>query len=489
MWPFNGPTTAFWPPLAFASLAAALRDAVGDLAVEILDCPSLQLGWKSLSGELADRRPAYVGIGEEAVSAAEGFRLAQMAKDLGATVIAGGCTFGNLADEVLSTGLVDVVVRGEGERTVVELIEALRERDAADALSAVSGIAFLRGGEVVKTARRPLIDNLDNLPMPAWDLLPVERYGKGSRNHPDLASIEHGRGCTASCGYCILWRQMGHEGPQGRTAHYRTKSPERVMEEIRLLTGRYGRRYLCWVDPCFNADAVFLAGLTEKMLSENMRIGQNAWVRADCLLRDERSGLLAHLVNCGLNEIFVGVERVEAADLAALERSSDGDAARRVLPGISRKYPALYLVGSFIYGVPGDSWRTVKAMRDATIDLNLDMAFYIPLTGLPGTKFWDGESWDVEAKGLGKMNFLTSCGPRAAQVQKLTALLAASFLLDIRPRRVAYVIRTLTARDPRKRRMNRRLFARGAAFALRRLSAALLSRNGTAMPRPRWYDK
>jgi len=487
-WPFNGPATAFWPPLAFATLGAALRENVRDIRVEILDCPALRMGWKTLSRELGKMRPAYVGIGEEAVSAAEGLRLARMARALGAKVIAGGCTFGNLAPEVLATGLIDVVVHGEGERTVVEVVEALRCTDAETALSGVRGVSFRRGGQVLRTTARPLIENLDDLPMPAWDLVPMERYGKGSLNHPDLATIEHSRGCVGSCGFCVLWRQMGRAAGDGVRACYRTKSIERVTEEMRILRERYGRRYLCWVDPCFNADGEWLGEFAERMVRQGAHIGQNAWVRADFLERDEASGVVEKLVRCGLNEIFVGVERADAAELGRLGRAQDGDAARRILPVLAARYPSLYIVGSFIYGLPGDDWRTVIAMRDATIEMKLDTAFYIPLTGLPGTDFWDSAAWDGTGETLRGMNFLTAAGPNGRDVRRLTREFAASYLLDMRPKRIRYVLEGLFAKDARKRRMNRRLLWRGAVFAARGVAHAATGNGAWAMRRPEWYE-
>lgn len=485
IWPFNGPSTAFWPPLAFASLAAALRESVRDLDVAILDCPSVEMGWKSLARELENRRPAFVGIGEEAVSAHEGLRLAAIAKWLGAKVIAGGCTFGNLAEEVLSTGLVDLIVRGEGERTIVEAVEAMRGSTADRALSDVEGVAFTCDGQTILTQNRSLIKDLDTLPLPAWDLLPMERYGRGSRNHPDLVTLEHSRGCVGSCDFCVLWKQMGAEA-NGMTAPcYRSKSPARSLEEIEALTRRYGRRYFCWVDPCFNADPGFLEEFAVGLRRKGIVIGQSAWVRTDFLARDERSGLLERLVATGLNEIFVGVERANG-DLSTLGKSWQPPDALTLLPELSRKYPNLYVVGSFIYGLPQDSWRTVKAMRDATMDLNLDMAFYIPLTRLPGTRFWRGDLWDRNAKSLSRMNFLTADGNKDAR--RLTWLLAASVLLDWRPKRIVYTLRSLLAQDARKRRMNRRLVLRGAKFALKRLAAPVMFWDGDAMQKPSWYN-
>ena len=78
LWPFNGPSTAFWPPLAFASLAAALREEESGVRVAILDAPALAMGWKTLGRQMRALQPCYIGIGEEAVSCAEGLRIARL---------------------------------------------------------------------------------------------------------------------------------------------------------------------------------------------------------------------------------------------------------------------------------------------------------------------------------------------------------------------------------------------------------------------------
>ncbi|HWQ93359.1 MAG TPA: cobalamin-dependent protein, partial [Clostridia bacterium] len=180
LWPFNSPSSAFWPPLAFASLAAQLRQDIPDLQVQILDAPALQMGWRSLQSEIVRLKPSFVGMGEEAVSCVEGFRLARIAKSCGARVIAGGCFFGHVASEALATGLIDVVVHGEGELTLVEVVQALRE--SSRALGRVHGISFLESElagcappgttppPTITTPPRQLISHLDSLPFPAYDL-------------------------------------------------------------------------------------------------------------------------------------------------------------------------------------------------------------------------------------------------------------------------------------------------------------------------------
>lgn len=490
LWPFNGPSTGFWPPLAFASLAAALREGVGDLDVRILDAPAQQMGWRTLEQEVHALTPTYVGLGEEAVSAAEGLRLAAVAKACGARVVAGGCFFGHVAPEALRTGLVDVVVHGEGEETVTELVEALRSGGRRD-LERVRGISFREDEEIISTPPRPLIPDLDRLPFPAYDLLPVECYGARSRNHPALAAVELGRGCGNACSFCVLWRQMGRpgNGNASRQPHLRTKSPERALDEIRVLTRRFGRRYLAWVDPCFNADPRAAGRLAELMLRDGIRVGQSAWVRADGIVRDEASGALEECVRAGLNEVYLGVERPDRAGLQALGKETRPGVVENALEILSKQYPEVFTVGSFIYGLPGDHPRTMRAIHRYSIELDLDMVFYIPLTPLPGTPYWRPEFWDSTGETFRSFDFLPGNGANGHQA-RLTRTLLTSIALDWRPLRVRWYLRRVLTRNPRKRRIQRNLFFRGLRFLASRTTRTVFGRNGTgSMVLPTWYDR
>jgi anaerobic magnesium-protoporphyrin IX monomethyl ester cyclase len=487
LWPFNGPASAVWPPLAFASLAAALRENVRDLRVVILDAPALHMGWRSLEAELRRLQPAYIGIGEEAVSCTEGLRLARLAKQLQAKVIAGGCFFGHVPHEAIGTDQVDVVVHGEGEVTVVELVEALRSGRAAD-LHNVDGISFADGDAVVRTPPRRLIQNLDLLPLPAYDLLPADKYGNGSRNHPDLAAIELSRGCIGSCDFCILWRQMGQSREATLVPRLRTKSPERLIEEIRVLTGRFHRRYLGWVDPCFNADSEVPRRLADHLLKENIRVGQCAWVRADAIVRDASSGALASCVRAGLNEVYLGVERCDPASLRALNKTLNPNVSRQALQILARDFPEVFTVGSFIYGLPEDTPESVRSLCRLASELPLDYIFFIPLTPLPGTPFWRPEMWDSTGANFRSFGFLP--GPLVnGKRSSLERAFVISNLFHWNCARISGYLQGIFHHDPRKRRLMRRLMLRGAAFEVHQIVRALLDRNANCgMYFPRWYE-
>jgi anaerobic magnesium-protoporphyrin IX monomethyl ester cyclase len=487
LWPFNGPGTAFWPPLAFASLAAALREKVRDLRVAILDAPALRMGWKSLTAEIQRLKPNYIGIGEEAVSCQEGLRVAVLAKEAGARVVAGGCFFGNVGPQAVETGLIDIVVQGEGEETIVDLLPALRSSQAAD-LRQVRGIYFLEDGEVVFTGHRPVISDLDALPFPAYDLLPVERYGQGSQNHAGLAAIESSRGCTAVCEFCVLWRQMGRFRQGRMGAAFRTKSPERLHEEIRILFEKYGRRYLAWVDPCFNAHPEVPRRLAELLLRDNFKLGQSAWVRADYLLRDQNSGALQACVKAGLNEVYLGIERAEKEGLQLFKKGYMNEEVAAALQILEDLYPSVFALGSFIYGLPTDTAHSVWRLARRAYRLPLDMTFFIPLTPLPGTPYWKPELWDPTGQRFREFDFLPHVDGDAHKTRLTMTLLWASVFLWPRAR-VRHTFGNLVCRQARRRSITRRHLSRTIPFVASGIVRGLLNRGGSyGMRLPEWYD-
>jgi anaerobic magnesium-protoporphyrin IX monomethyl ester cyclase len=487
LWPFNGPGSAFWPPLAFASLAAALREATPDLRVRILDAPALQMGWRSLEAELRRDPPHYVGIGEEAVSCVEGLRLAAIAKTLGARVIAGGCFFGNVAPEVLATGLIDAVVHGEGEETLVELLGAMRSSRPVT-LSQVPGISFLLDGSPIATNPRQPLEDLDRLPFPAYDLLPMECYGRGSRNHPQLAALELSRGCTCGCEFCVLWRQMGRFRGAVPLPHLRVKSADRILDEIRVLTHKFGRRYLGWVDPCFNAHPLVPGQVAERLLREDLRIGQSAWVRADCLIRDAASGALKTCVEGGLNEVYLGIERFDRAGLETFKKQRNFSEVREALRMLAADFPEVLRIGSFIYGLPGDTPALVRSMYRLAQEIDLDIAFYIPLTPLPGTPYWRPEDWDSTGAFFRSFDFL----PRLNGDPRLAALARTLYLCSILswpPSKWRWLLGGLLSPNARRRSILRRHSIRILRYFAEGVARSFFPATKTGNLRiPRWYN-
>ncbi|MBN1766750.1 MAG: B12-binding domain-containing radical SAM protein, partial [Sedimentisphaerales bacterium] len=394
VWPFNSETSAFWQPLGLLCLAAAARREVPDADIQVWDAPAEKTGWQTLERRLAETPIDVLGIGEETVSVHEALRAARLVKRYypDCLVVAGGTYFAHTIESSLNEDSIDVIVRGEGEQTWVEL---LRHYDNWSLWPSIAGLAF-RGdhNQTVMTPVRPVIKDLDTLPFPAYDLINMNSYGYRSHNHPGLVSIEHSRGCIDTCDFCILWKHMGESvnGNGQVRPCWRTKSARRSFEEVQRLYHEFGRRTFGWVDPTFNVSSEWSDEWAELMLNSklNTREGaatlHTAWLRADGVIRDEKLGVLEKLVRAGLRQVMIGIERDDPEGLVTLNKHNNAPEICREALGILReKYPQVYTIGSMIFGLPGDTRDDLNRLLDCQYDMGMDYCFLIPLTPNPGT--------------------------------------------------------------------------------------------------------
>ena len=505
VWPFNSETSAFWQPLGLLALAAWVRASRPDARVEVWDAPGEKFGWRTLERRLAAERVDVLGIGEETVSAHEALRAARLVKRLWpeCTVAAGGMYFPYAAEETLAEGTVDVIVRGEGEATLAALLGRIGDRRA---WGETAGLVY-RGadGRTVRTADRPLIEDLDALPFPAYDLVEMGAYGRGSRNHPALVSVEHGRGCIDTCAFCILWSHMGEAANgDGRVRpRYRTKSAGRSFEEVARLYGEFGRRTFGWVDPTFNASAEWSDGWSERMLGSHLMDGRGrartlhtAWLRADCVVRDEGLGVLEKLVRAGLKQVMIGVERDDAGGLEALGKHGNGaEVCREAFAIFREKYPEVYTIGTMVFGLPGDTAGDLERLASCQYGMGMDYCFLMPLTPNPGTGVAERAAREglIAGRDLAQYNFHTPvCRTGRLDLRELESVYWRVMVRGSRARVRRAVRQVFWERDARKRRVHRALIGRGTSIALRSLVRALLhprSREPTLYSRrPGWYD-
>jgi len=211
-------------------------------------------------------------------------------------------------------------------------------------------------------------------------------------------------------------------------------------------------------------------------------------VRADAIVRDASSGALARCVHSGLNEVYLGIERGDAGILKTLNKTIDPDSSRQALQILARDFPEVFTVGSFIYGLPGDTPGTVHDLRRYAWKLSMDYSFYIPLTPLPGTPYWQPELWDPTGQKFRSFGFLPGAF-RGNGHRILDRAFLISDLFDWNRVRFHGYMRGIFHRDPRKRRLTRRLHWRGCVFVVRQFFKALLGRQQDGgMYFPSWYE-
>ncbi len=364
------------PPLGAAYLAAVLRNCGFRVRIADLNVP----GWtrERFYRYLSIQRPRVIGLSCMTESYRNAIRLGTRIREAAphAWIVAGGphVSFEDVA--ALRTGAFDVIVRGEGERTAEELFPILARYPRLAGTEAgpelplllpVRGISFLEGNRVVRTGDRPLEHDLDTLPYPARDLLPMDRYRF-------VGSILTGRGCPGRCLFCSAAAMAGGKR--------RCRRPDAVLDEIGSLRAR-GIREIVFLDDTFTGDRMHLEALLDGLERRRLRIVWTCESRVETVDRK----LLRRMARLGCHAIQYGIESG-----AAETRRKLGKHAAAVEPVLRETHRAgITPVCSLILGLP---WEDEDAVR-ATIETGLRaqreflarVGFGV-LVCYPGTQFW-----------------------------------------------------------------------------------------------------
>ena len=203
------------PLIGVAYIAAVLQE--NGYEVTVIDCPPLGITYDGLKQKIALFMPDIVGITSVTVTFSSAAQAAKVIKEAypKALIVLGGPHVTVLDEQtVRENPQVDVVVRGEGEQTMLELAGLVASSNLAN-LSKVDGITFLYEGQLVRTADRKLIQDLDELPYPAYNLFPIDKYRLYGKL---ILPITTSRGCFANCSFCLApkmaWKKSEVKKPK-----------------------------------------------------------------------------------------------------------------------------------------------------------------------------------------------------------------------------------------------------------------------------------
>jgi len=496
-WPFVSEQDNFLVPQALPYLGAVLRE--NGFEIKLLDCMPLKIGWKSLAKIIAEYKPDIIGAGENhALYANEALKVFELAKAINPNIrcIAGGAHFSNLIEETLKNKVIDFIVRGEGEYTFLELVKAISGADKE--FGKIKGIAYLENGETILTPSRPLIDNLDELPFPAYDLLPMEKYGSSKFLYsPGGTTIHHSRGCISSCKFCSWWLQMATEkikdGKRILEPRWRTKSVGNTINEIEVLYKRYKKHCLVFVDESWNIDAQWNDTFSEKLIQKHFKLKWFAFLRLDCVMRDLKNGIFDKMVKSGLTHMCIGAERCDNEWLDGVGKKFYSDSkTKECMDILNKKYPHIFKQVTFIVGVRDESKESMYRQIRFAKELKVDFPAFHPLTPVPGTQLWQEalkNNW-LETKDFANFDWATPVMPsRFLTRQEISSLIyeANKEFINIR-----WLLKGLLSRDKYKRNIyiwwflvTIRLFF----DAVLRLLNPFRREIYTNLVKPKWYDK
>ena len=356
------------PPLGLAWLAAVLEDA--GHSVRILDAHAEHLFIDQIPQWIREHGPfELAGITATTPLIENAKKIARLLKSEWPEmqIVLGGVHPTVLPDEVLAESAIDVVVRGEGEVTITELA-------GGKPLEGIYGISYRSEGQIIHNGERKLIPKLDDLPLPAYHLLPMSRYrpAAGAAKRTPASSILATRGCPGRCTFC--YRQFG--------AALRVRSGAKVAEEVFLLQDRYGIREVCFYDDTFTSSKREVKAFCEALGARNADLTWSCFSRIDTVNEE----LLRIMKEHGCHQVMYGVETYNPEILSNINKRVRAEKIEQVVS--LTKEVGIDVRAAFMLGNPGETAETMEQNIRFAIRLDPEIAQFNIATPFPGTEMF-----------------------------------------------------------------------------------------------------
>lgn len=372
-------------PYGLGTIASTLRGS--GFEVEIYDLNALRPKKRETIAALKRRDWDVVGIsGLITTYAYQSWLISQLkAIDPTTTVISGGGLATSNSELLFSQTDVDVTVVGEGEQTMLELCRTLENSRNLDD---VSGIWFRRRGEIVVNRSRANIQGLDEIPFPAWDLLPMETYLKNpiwgntannsSKFREDIKvsrsmNIISSRGCPYSCNYC--YHLFGR-------SNYRLRSPGNVLAEIEALVDQFAVDFIGFVDDNTMASKTWLLEFCDLMIGKSVPVTWGCHGRVN----SAEPEVLQPMSEAGCVWIGYGIESGSQKMLDAMNKKTSVARAREAIN--NTRNAGIYANTTFIFGYPGESLETIEETIQFKREMGLECGSFFA-TPYPGTPLYE----------------------------------------------------------------------------------------------------
>lgn len=381
-------------PTGLAYLASSARQQ--GIEVQILDQYAECLPIQEIENRIRIFSPDFIGYGATTPNYSVTIAMLKLLRNKfpDIPVVLGGNHPTIFPDETLACPEVDYVLRGEAEVSLPELCMAL---DNGGGLEGILGLSYRDREGLIK--HNPVVPpvNLDSLPWPAYDLLPMKLYSTPSYTkfaHPVYQMIAS-RGCPNKCSYCInaVEPKIG--------ALYRRRPIDDVVTEMEMLVDKYKARQIQFWDPIFPLGKKHALEFCEKVIARGLhrKIVWNSTTYAD--LVDEE--MIIAMVKAGCRGIGFGIESGVPELLRSVNKKSDLDRVRAICK-IARRY-GLTVVGGFILGFPNETQEMTRRTIDYAKSLDLHYAQFSIMVPYPGTPLYQQLKNNGELKAIDESEY------------------------------------------------------------------------------------
>ena len=363
--------TAKTPPIGLMYLAAVLQKK--GYSVEIFDAEARNMEFQETINSILNKKPDIVGMTATTPLFDSCIKIAEKLKEVNSNIkiVLGGPHITALPKESLSFKSVDFVIMGEGEYTMLELVETIEKKGD---FSKIKGVGYKEKDKNILNPVRELITNLDELPFPARDLIENNLYLK-MYTGKQYTLIVTTRGCPYSCTFCDSAVTFGHRA--------RFRSAQNVIDEIKGIIDRYGIRDITFTDDTFTLDKKRTIEICKKIIENKLDISFICSSRANTI--DEER--LSWLKKAGCWQITFGLESGDNDILKMMKKGITVEQARQAIQ-LTKKF-GIGTHASFIIGSPGDNLQTINKTIEFAKELDTDYAQFSIATPFPGTEMWE----------------------------------------------------------------------------------------------------
>ncbi len=361
--------------MPFALLGLGYLGAVlekNNFKVDVIDCQILKLSDEEFRSEISKHKPDIVGVTSSTLTYKSSLRLIKIAKEVypKCITIAGGAHVTFWDDHALEEcPELDIVVRREGENTLLELAQRIEE---GKSYQNVLGTTIRKDGKILRNPDRSYIEDLDSLPFPARHLWPMEKFNE----YEDVLYLAMSRGCVYWCEFCCTVRMHGRK--------YRMRGAKNVVDEIEYLHKTYNKSKFTFCDDAFTVDQQKVEDICNEIHQRGLKIQWNCGTRVDMLTKE----LLMKMKDAGCISVWFGVESGTQQVLDAMKKGITPELTMKVLGWV--REVGLQPVPNVILGFPGETkqsaWDTIKFIEKVAPDT---VGFYNVATPFPGTPMYD----------------------------------------------------------------------------------------------------
>lgn len=381
-----------WLNVGFVYIAGSLRAAGYDPIY--YDAMSHWHGYEEIGKRIEDEKPEVVATTAFTAEIVDALKVLKLAKEINPRIIT---VIGNVHptfcyEEMLKDAStpVDYIVRGEGEETMVDLMNAL---SSGGDISKVKSIAYRDNGAVVVAPTRGFIKDLDALPL-AWDLVDWPIYTYRTMENSTLAVVSSSRGCSQQCSFCsqqLFWQRK-----------WRGRSPENFVGELEFLRDAYGVNVVMISDETPTLDRQRWEKILDLLIERNVGTKILMETRVDDILRDE--DIMWKYKDALIDHIYVGVEATTQETLDIFKKDIKVEQSKRALDLINEYN--IVSETSFVLGMPEDTTEKIRNTVELAKFYNPDLAFFLAIAPWPYSEIYPLLKPYVEVFDYSKYNLV-----------------------------------------------------------------------------------